>query len=260
MLSRIPLLVLMAGVLMLMGTAAAPAQYDASPSESFIVSYKPGQRAVVRKYSSTADVYSASVWQKHKAQSRRAQRAACAGCPFVQALASVQSAGMKLIREYTDFQLLIVTPPATSASGGGPDAGAAAAATAVASLRSRQSISAVGVNPIMRIPEQVVVPLSDAPGTIGESSSRGAAVGIKPAQQQNDSCDAGSDPLNPDVNLGRTSEGVPWGIAAVQGADPVVQQLAQQYRSKVLYCVLDSGLDIANKEFDANSEWRSMCV
>jgi hypothetical protein len=165
---------------------------------------------------------------------------------------------MKLIREYTDFQLLIVTPPATSASGGGPDAGAAAAATAVASLRSRQSISAVGVNPIMRIPEQVVVPLSDAPGTTGESSSRGAAVGIKPAQQQNDSCDAGSDPLNPDVNLGRTSEGVPWGIAAVQGTDPVVQQLAQQYRSKVLYCVLDTGLDIANKEFDANSEWRSM--
>jgi hypothetical protein len=65
MLSRIPLLVLMAGVLMLMGTAAAPAQYDASPSESFIVSYKQGQRAAVRKYSATADVYSASVWQKH---------------------------------------------------------------------------------------------------------------------------------------------------------------------------------------------------
>jgi hypothetical protein len=107
----------------------------------------------------------------------------------------------------------------------------------------------------MRIPPPIKMPISDALAASDVSVQHGApGQGVHIAQQQNASCPAPPpDPLDPDADLGVSSEGVPWGIKAVQGSDPVIQQLARQYRNKVMYCVIDSGLDISNKEFNPNS-------
>jgi hypothetical protein len=163
-----------------------------------------------------------------------------------QALASAKSAGLTLLRENEQFRWLVVAPQEVSSAASN---GALVASTLV-SLRSEPSIAKVERNAILRIPKPVETMTTDNGQGGGEVLS--AAKEGAPAQQ-NDTCTS-EDPFNPDANLGRTSEGTPWGIKAVQANDPVVQQLALKFREKVMYCVLDSGLDISNQEFNPNSK------
>ena len=168
-------------------------------------------------------------------------------CP--QALASANAAGLNLLRENLQFRWLIVAPPEASAAA----SSTVAIASKLVSLRSAPSISGVERNTILRIPEPVVTVATDDGLRGGGVSPAATGIAAAPAQQK-DTCTSATDPLNPDANLGRTSEGTPWGIKAVQANDPVVQQLALKFREKVMYCVLDSGLDISNQEFNPNSE------
>jgi hypothetical protein len=68
-------------------------------------------------------------------------------------------------------------------------------------------------------------------------------------------CSESDSKLGPDADLGRRSEGVPYGIKLVQADDPAMVELSRKYRSKVLFCVIDTGLDHTNKEFNNASEW-----
>lgn len=58
--------------------------------------------------------------------------------------------------------------------------------------------------------------------------------------------------------MGLESEGVPYGISMVQADTPEMRAIAKEHRDKVLYCVIDTGLDIQNQEFD--KERTSGCI
>ncbi|KAF6253799.1 peptidase S8/S53 domain-containing protein [Scenedesmus sp. NREL 46B-D3] len=64
--------------------------------------------------------------------------------------------------------------------------------------------------------------------------------------------------LGPDSDLGQRSEGIPYGIKLVQADDPAMVHLSRKYRSKVLFCVIDTGLDRTNQEF--NNATTSGCM
>lgn len=135
---------------------------------------------------------------------------------------------MRLLRENRELRWLVVAPSVS--------ASAAATDSIAASLRTSPSITAVERNGAVRIPRPIA------------SSPAAAAI-----VQQDGTCTRPSDPLNPDFDLGREGEGVPYGIKAVQGDDPVIKQLASEHSKNVMYCSLDTGLDFANQEFNRNS-------
>ncbi|KAF6262151.1 peptidase S8/S53 domain-containing protein [Scenedesmus sp. NREL 46B-D3] len=68
----------------------------------------------------------------------------------------------------------------------------------------------------------------------------------EPAQSQ--ACSPG-----PDGAIGRTVEEVPYGIKMVQAVDPAMIQVSKSFKSKVLFCVIDTGLDNTNFEFSENT-------
>lgn len=74
----------------------------------------------------------------------------------------------------------------------------------------------------------------------------GAAAAAEPAQSS--SCSPG-----PDGAIGKTVEEVPYGIKMVQAIEPAMIEVSKAFKSKVLYCVIDTGLDITNPEFSENT-------
>ena len=67
-------------------------------------------------------------------------------------------------------------------------------------------------------------------------------------------CSESDGKLGPDADLGRRGEGIPYGVKLVQADDPAMVEVAKKFRSKVLFCVIDTGLDRSNKEFNNASE------
>jgi len=67
-------------------------------------------------------------------------------------------------------------------------------------------------------------------------------------ETSNGSCPYTFNPANPDWLLGRDREGVPYGIKLVQADDNEFIQLSKGVKDKVLYCVIDSGMDMNNIE------------
>jgi hypothetical protein len=55
------------------------------------------------------------------------------------------------------------------------------------------------------------------------------------------SCPLSNATPDKDVQLANVTEVVPYGIDMVEASQPEMIQISKQYRSKVLYCVIDSG-------------------
>lgn len=59
----------------------------------------------------------------------------------------------------------------------------------------------------------------------------------------------------PDSSLvGRFQEDAPYGIKMVQGTDDTVIQISKDFRKKVMYCVIDTGLDRTHWEFNKGEQ------
>lgn len=54
----------------------------------------------------------------------------------------------------------------------------------------------------------------------------------------------------PDLTVGRSTEDAPYGVSMLQADDPMLVQIGSTYQSKVMFCVLDTGMDPTNPEFD----------
>eukprot|EP00775_Hariotina_reticulata_P010849 gene10849-11003_t len=126
--------------------------------------------------------------------------------------------------------LLVICPPLIL-SNGSVQAAAAAAAVAQQQLSGIAGVRDVGFNQVAGVvpPLEVVTPSSAA-------------------QTSNGSCTYTPNPANPDFMLGRDSEGVPYGVRMVQADTEEFIQLSKGVKGKVLYCVIDSGMDMDNKE------------
>lgn len=55
----------------------------------------------------------------------------------------------------------------------------------------------------------------------------------------------------PDLVIGRSSEQAPYGISMVQANYSTMVDISSTYRDKVLFCVIDDGMDASNPEFTA---------
>ncbi|KAF8057098.1 rpsL [Scenedesmus sp. PABB004] len=155
------------------------------------------------------------------------------------AVADAVGRGWSVVREYARFNRLILERgDAAAAPGGGavPAAAALPAAAHAAALAAAPHVVRVARNGWVQRPR-----LEDA----GDARAGGA-------------CGAG-DPANPDAGLGLGGvEGTPYGISLVQADHPEMAAIARAHRDKVLWCVIDTGLDIQNVEFDR--ERTSGCV
>jgi hypothetical protein len=59
------------------------------------------------------------------------------------------------------------------------------------------------------------------------------------------------DLLSPDACcLSDVATGMPYNVKALQADRPVITDISKRFKSKVLFCVIDTGLDRSNPEFD----------
>eukprot|EP00775_Hariotina_reticulata_P004411 gene4411-4664_t len=56
-----------------------------------------------------------------------------------------------------------------------------------------------------------------------------------------------------DSELGKSSEGAPYGVKMVQADDAEVVEVSRLYKHQVMWCVVDTGLDPRNQEFPADA-------
>jgi hypothetical protein len=164
------------------------------------------------------------------------------------------------MRQYTDFNSLVVSggniAAAATASVGSSssitpstDAVAAEINAQLAAMPGVGRVETGGMRALFPQPStgMIIAPPSISPPSDsieGNSTAEDAAL-----------CSESDGKLGPDADLGRRSEGIPYGIKLVQADDPAMVELSRKYRSKVLFCVIDTGLDHTNKEFNNASEW-----
>ncbi len=64
-----------------------------------------------------------------------------------------------------------------------------------------------------------------------------------------------SKPKNgPDTDTGKDSESPPYGVRMVQADHPEMVMVSKEYAHKVIFCVIDTGLDRKNSEFSTSRE------
>lgn len=158
--------------------------------------------------------------------------------------AQLQLRGYTVVRQYPSFNRLIV-------SGGNLAATASTDGSFNSSDLAKQvSIELKGLGGVEGVSEGGVRHLFPQPvisDTYSNDSS--AADGV---------CSDADGKLGPDGDLGRTTEGVPYGIKMVQADDPGMIEISKKFNSKVLFCVIDTGLDRTNTEF--NNASTSGCI
>ncbi|KAF8057743.1 ALG10 [Scenedesmus sp. PABB004] len=127
-----------------------------------------------------------------------------------------------------------------------PPAGARAAAAAAADAAVAAALRGVdGVIDAER--SQPMYLLRDPPHPPGLAARRRGLRGAAPAA----SCPVPTSG-NPDIaaGTGTVSEGAPYGVRMLQADHPDVIALSRNFKQKVLFCVIDTGLDRTNPEFD----------
>lgn len=162
------------------------------------------------------------------------------------------------MREYTDFNSLVVsggniaaaaTASVGSSSSSTPatDAVAAEINAQLAAMRGVGRVEAGGMRALFPQPAtgMIIAPPSIAPPADSSDSNSTAEEAL---------CSESDGKLGPDADLGRRGEGIPYGVKLVQADDPAMVEVAKNFRSKVLFCVIDTGLDRTNKEFNNASE------
>lgn len=106
-------------------------------------------------------------------------------------------------------------------------------------------MTAAEPNTLLQAPRPLESPVAAAADT--------ASAAAADALQQQQQCGT-VDPTKPDAALAVKSalrEFTPWGLRAVQADDPAMIEVSksQAFRDNVMYCVIDSGLDVGNMEF-----------
>lgn len=188
--------------------------------------------------------------------------------PLLQVLSELQDQGYRLLREHPQFQRLVVTSaPLLSATNNDNQNPASVSAAAVraqaAQLQGLAGVSSVEIN------RQVFLPTPIKPQLLTGAGDSTTAAATNTQSQQGSSSISGfiglpdgtladTCPLvsadDPDIDTGRYSEGAPYGIQMVQADSNEAQQLSRRFQDKVLYCVIDTGLDINNREFSKESK------
>jgi hypothetical protein len=181
----------------------------------------------------------------------------CLRKTLLQVRSQLQQQGYSIMREYTAFNSLVV--------GGGNIA--AAATASVGSSSSSPSTDAVAAEINAQLAAMAGVGRVEAGGMrhLFPQPSTGMIIAppsISPPADSTDSnstaeeavCSESDGKLGPDADLGRRTEGVPYGIKLVQADHPDMVELSRKHRSKVLFCVIDTGLDRTNKEFNNASK------
>lgn len=155
----------------------------------------------------------------------------------MQVRAEVAARGCTVVREVAAARTLQVLCPG-GASGGGGDVGAASAPQSINLLAGMPGVLTVEPNGRVSIPVQPVVS-----ATAADAAAAGGQC-------------AATDPTKPDAAAAAgaaTSEFTPYGISMVQANDPELVGISKQTRGRVLYCVIDTGLDRRNSEFPAGA-------
>jgi hypothetical protein len=156
--------------------------------------------------------------------------------------AQLAGQGFDVLRRYTEFNTLVVTVGSR----------AAAASTTNGLVNGDQNNDS-----------NVNAALQSIPGVVLDGVVRGGmralfpepVVTVRPANPSNDTdsaggaCAASDASMGPDINTAREGEGVPYGIRMVQADHPDMITISRKHRSKVLFCVIDTGLDASNKDF-----------
>ncbi|WIA20356.1 hypothetical protein OEZ85_006187 [Tetradesmus obliquus] len=178
-----------------------------------------------------------------------------------QVRSQLQQQGYSIMREYTDFNSLVVSggniAAAATASVGSSsstpatDAVAAEINAQLAAMRGVGHVEAGGMRALFPQPAtgMIIAPPSIAPPADSSDSNSTAEEAV---------CSESDGKLGPDADLGRRGEGIPYGVKLVQADDPAMVEVAKKFRSKVLFCVIDTGLDRTNKEF--NNATTSGCM
>lgn len=170
----------------------------------------------------------------------------------------LQAQGYSIMRQYPQFNRLVVSggniaaayTASTDTTSASPEVVAAATTSQLSGMAGVGKVEAGGMRHLFPQPEgfAIIAPPSISPPadqTGGDSTDAG---------EENAVCSETDSKLGPDVELGRTTEGTPYGIKMVQADDPAMIQISQKFKHKVLFCVIDTGLDRTNKEFSNKSE------
>jgi copper chaperone CopZ len=67
-------------------------------------------------------------------------------------------------------------------------------------------------------------------------------------------CPAVKPKNGPDTDTGKYSESPPYGVRMVQADHPEMVSVSKEYAHKVIFCVIDTGLDRKNGEFSTSRE------
>jgi hypothetical protein len=156
--------------------------------------------------------------------------------------------GYDVLQDLETFGVLVTqlrpgpAAAAAVAAGGGVSAAAQAAA-----LQSAPGIQAAGTDATVRLirPVSPIVPISDAQGSAHSRQQPSAAAAAAATAAQ---C-KWPDTVNADYAVGIKKEGRSYGMKMMQADAPDIQDIADKFKSKVLYCVMDTGIDIRNQEF-----------
>jgi hypothetical protein len=170
----------------------------------------------------------------------------------------LQQQGYSIMRQYTDFNSLVVS--------GGDIAAAATASVGSSSSTPSSDTVAAEINAQLAAMPGVGRVETGGMRALFPQPSTGMIISPPSISPPSDSIDGNSTAeealctesdgkLGPDADLGRRAEGIPYGIKLVQADDPAMVELSRKYRSKVLFCVIDTGLDHTNMEFNNASEW-----
>jgi hypothetical protein len=157
-------------------------------------------------------------------------------------LDTLNARGYNVVTELATLRTLVAKlrpgPAAATAAGGVTTSAAQAAA-----LQSAQGIVVAAADSIVKLIKPVPAnePISDAPGSPGTRQQRG--VSIAAAQ-----C-AWPDILSQDYAVGVKEEGRSYGMKMMQADGAQLQEVADKHKSKVLFCVMDTGIDTTNQEF-----------
>lgn len=69
-------------------------------------------------------------------------------------------------------------------------------------------------------------------------------------------CPAVKPKNGPDTDTGKYSESPPYGVRMVQADHPEMVMVSKDYAHKVIFCVIDTGLDRKNSEFSTSREYQ----
>lgn len=155
-------------------------------------------------------------------------------------LIRIRQRGYDLVREYREYNRLVVSAkgaPANGSETSGRLTEQQLEAQAV-ELQGIAAVTGVQYNRQLSVLPSVTLVSTAASGSGGQPASCSSVAAE-----------------NPDINMDRVEEGVPFAVKRVQASLPPMKLLARRHAERVLYCVIDNGMDASNQEFSKQGRW-----